>query len=95
MKTTKERYTSIKKSLNNGMSVLAATKKYNASMTTISRIKQAKSYDDFVKISQIGDKSTRARIKANKSTQAKKVTKPQVQEQKKSPWDKLKSFFGI
>ena len=64
MVTTKERYNNIKKALNEGMSQLSITKRFNASMTTVNRIKISENYADFIAMSKEGDKQRRLKIKA-------------------------------
>lgn len=98
--TTKERYENIKKALDNGMSCLAATHKFNASMSTISRVKAAKSYEDFVQNGRTNAKKIISikpvAKKSNKVETPKDTIKSKAKVvSKKSPWDKVKSFFGI
>lgn len=95
--TTKERYQKIKQALDNGMGSLAATKKFNASMTTISRIKTSKNYEEFLTIGKPAQRQLKIKPATKKvATKAiPKTQKTQPQVARKSPWDKLKSFFGI
>lgn len=103
MQTTKDRYAKIKQALNNGMSQLSATKKFNASMSTISRIRSSKNYEDFISTSSIASKQRRLKIKPVDNRREKVPTVDEARKQikaynknhKKSPWGKLKSFFGI